>query len=550
MKNIIYKPLLFVALICMLFTMSCSKQIDDAYKNPNAAVVEPIESILSGVIGSFTAFYSSAGTGYGVQADDILLGRYIQYWGTTTNGENYGQMGGTVNSDNTGAVWAAVYYGQGQNVNKIIQWGTEQQKWDYVGAATAIRAWGWLELTNQYSDAPLREAFNTNLVQFHYETQPEFYDSCRAVCFRALSFLNRTDGKVSKENLAIGDAYFFNGDVDKWKKFVYGILARSYINLSNKQLFTTNNYADSAIKYATLSMSSNTENASVKVAGGITSAVNNYFGPFRGNIGSIRQSAYIADLMSGNNADAFKGVADPRRWYFLRENGNKTFKGLTVWAGTTGVAAADYPQNYWGNPTATATTAPTVDSSRYVYQNTSPWPLMTASEMQFIIAEAALRKGNASLALSAYTKAIDLNFDMITTTYPQNVAVPNQITPAVKAAYMANTSIIPTNPSALTLTHIMLQKYIALYGWGTHQTWIDMRKFHYTDNDPATGKQVYANFTPPSGANLISTNNGKLVYRCRPRYNSEYLYNVPELTRIGAYQNLDYNTYEMWFSQK
>jgi hypothetical protein len=550
MKNIIYKPLLFVGLLSILFTTSCSKQIDDAYKNPNAAVVEPIESILSGVIGSFTAFYSSAGTGYGVQADAILLGRYIQYWGTTTNGENYGQMGGTVNSDNTGSVWAAVYYGQGQNVNKIIQWGTEQQKWDYVGAAWAIRAWGWLELTNEYSDAPLKEAFNTNLVQFHYDTQPEFYDSCRAVCYRALSFLNRTDGKVSKDNLAIGDAYFFNGDVDKWKKFVYGILARSYIDLSNKQIFLTSGYADSAIKYATLSMATNADNAAVRVAGGLTSAVNNYFGPFRGNIGTIRQSAYIADLMSGNNADAFNGVADPRRWYMLRENNNKTFKGFTVWAGTTGVATADYPQNFWGNPTASSTAAPTVDSSRYLYQNTSPWPLMTASEMQFIIAEAALRKGNTSLALTAYTKAIDLNFDMITTTYPQNVAVPNQITPAVKTAYMSNTAVIPSNPAALTLTQIMLQKYIALYGWGVHQTWIDMRKFHYTDLDPATGKQVYANFTPPSGANLISTNNGKLVYRCRPRYNSEYLYNVPELTRIGAYQNLDYNTYEMWFSQK
>ena len=130
MKNKIYKSLLSVGLISMLFATSCSKQIDAAYQNPNAAVVEPIETILSGVIGSFTAFYSSAGTGYGVQADAILLGRYIQYWGTTTNGENYGQMGGTVNSDNTGSVWAAVYYGQGQNVNKIIQWGIEQQKWE------------------------------------------------------------------------------------------------------------------------------------------------------------------------------------------------------------------------------------------------------------------------------------------------------------------------------------------------------------------------------------------------------------------------------------
>ena len=124
------------------------------------------------------------------------------------------------------------------------------------------------------------------------------------------------------------------------------------------------------------------------------------------------------------------------------------------------------------------------------------------------------------------------------------------ITPAAVASYLANPEVVPATATGLTLSHIMLQKYIALYGWGVHQTWIDMRKFHYTDTDPATGKQVYANFAPPSGANLISTNNGKLVYRCRPRFNSEYLYNVPELTRIGAYQNLDYNTFEMWFSQK
>jgi hypothetical protein len=73
--------------------ISCSKEIDDAYLNPNAPVIVDIETILPGVIGSFTAFNSAAGTNYGVQIDDILLGRYIQYWGTTTNGENYGGNG-------------------------------------------------------------------------------------------------------------------------------------------------------------------------------------------------------------------------------------------------------------------------------------------------------------------------------------------------------------------------------------------------------------------------------------------------------------------------
>lgn len=121
---------------------------------------------------------------------------------------------------------------------------------------------------------------------------------------------------------------FYNGDVNKWKKFVYGILARSFINLSNKDLFKANNfaYADSAIKYANLSITANEDNATVKVAGGTTSQLNNYWGPFRANFGTYRQGAYIADLMSGNTP-TFK-AADPRRWYMLSENGNGTFKGF------------------------------------------------------------------------------------------------------------------------------------------------------------------------------------------------------------------------------
>ena len=555
MKYRITRSIFFLGITGFLLTASCAKKIDDAYLNPNAAVVEPIETILSGVIGSFTAFFSSAGSGYGVQADGILLGRYIQYWGTQTLAENYGQMGGANGTDATGSLWAAVYYGHGQNVNKIIKWGTEQEKWDYVGVGWAIRAWGWLELTNQYGDAILRQAFNTNLQQFTYDSQPEFYDSCRVICFRALDFLSRTDGNVDQKNLAIGDAFFNKGDVSKWKKFVYGTLARSYIDISAKDIFKANNfaYADSAIKYANLAMSVNQDNAMVSVLGGLTSQVNNYFGPFRANIGTLRQSAYIANLMTGLNSGAFTGISDPRAWYKLRENQGGSFKGFTPWLGSSSLVDADYPQNFWGYTNNAAgkylpgsTSAPTVDTSRYVYQNTSPWPIMTAAEMQFIIAEAALRKGDNSTALAAYKKAISLDFDMLINTYPQHIPAANKITPDIASAFISKEGVAPA--TGLTLTHVMLQKYIALYGWGTHQTWIDMRKFHYTDPDPVTGKQVYADFALPAGFNLLSTNNNKPVYRCRPRYNSEYLYNVPELTRLGAI-DLNYITKECWFSQ-
>ena len=549
MKNKFFKSILFLALFSLILG-SCKKKIEDAYLNPNALTIQPIESILPGVIGGFTWFAASAGSGYGVVNDGSYIGRYIQYFGINSSGDTWGRMshlGGAV--DNGGSVWATFYFGQGQNVNRIIQWGTEQQKWDYVGVAWAIRAWGLLELTNEYGEAPLKQAFNSDLSQFLYDTQPEFYDAAREASLTAIAFLNKTDGNVSKANLAIGDAFFNNGDVNKWKKFAYGVLARSYINLSNKTIFKSNKYADSAIKYANLSITNNDDNSTVKVSGGPNSNVNNWWGPFRANIGSYRQGAYIANLMSGANTVAFTDIPDPRRWYMLSENANGTFKGFFPWSGSANTPGNDYPKNFWRHPTPISTTPPAVDSTRYLYQNTSPWPMMTASEMQFIVAEAAFHKGDKATALAAYKNAISLNFDMLTTTYPQNIPAGKAITPTIKTVFLNNPAIVPAS-SALTLSHIMLQKYIALYIWGSHQTWTDMRKYHYNaDLDPITGKPVYADFTPPSGLNLVSTNNGKLTYRMRPRFNSEYLYNVPELTRIGALNN-DYNTYEMWFSMK
>lgn len=550
MPNKISRSLFALAAGFLTLFPSCKKTIDDAYLNPNAAVIQPVETLLAPVIDGFAYYYTANGSGYGLQLDGTLLGRYIQYWGITTNADPYGQMGPVIGaSDNTGSVWATVYYGQGQNVNKIIEWGSQQKKWDYVGVAWAIRAWGWLALTNQYSDAPLVQAFNTSLSQFKYDTQPMFYDSCRAICFRALTYLNMTGDSVSPANLLKGDYYFFGGDVNKWKKFVYGILARSYNDLTNKTVYTSNHYADSAIKYASLAMSSNADNAMCKFQGGNTSPVNSYYGPYRANLGTYRQGQYIADLLSGNNPQMFTGVLDPRTPYMLRENTNGTYKGFIPWLGTSGLSAGDYPQNFWGDPSSsTSTVAPKVNNSRYIFNDTAEYPLMTASEMQLILAESYLRKNNDQAnALAAYTNAIQLNMNMLTTIYPTNIPAAKVMNGASEAAYLSNPKVVPAIGS-LTLSHIMLQKYIALYGWGVNETWTDMRRYHYADPDPVTGNQVYANFVVPSGNNIYATNGGKPVYRCKPRYNSEYLYDVPELTRIGAI-NPDYNTYEMWFSQ-
>ena len=122
--------------------------------------------------------------------------------------------------------------------------------------------------------------------------------------------------------------------------------------------------------------------------------------------------------------------------------------------------------------------------------------------MKFLKAEAYYRKGQKDNALTAYVEGINLNFDQLISDYEISVPTTRKITPASRAAYLANTAVVPTAAN-LNLTHIMLQKYIAMYGWGSIETWVDMRRYHYTDKEEVTGLQVYRDFTPPTGSDLF-----------------------------------------------
>jgi hypothetical protein len=197
------------------------------------------------------------------------------------------------------------------------------------------------------------------------------------------------------------------------------VLARNYAHLSNKADYK----ADSVIYYSNLAMKETADDAMVKFAATAVSATNNFFGPFRANLTgttvanptAIRQSAYIANLMNGSNS-AFTGVADPRAIYLLRKNTNGTFKGVDIMKGQLVLAAGDRPENFWGVSQAAASnnTAPATDvNCRFIFRNSAPFPVMTASEMAFLRAEAAFRKGDKTTALAAYKEGISKHFDLL-----------------------------------------------------------------------------------------------------------------------------------------
>ena len=543
-----FKHLLAISALIVLVA-ACSKKIDDAYQNPNYDVKVAPETLMPQIVASMAGNYG----GHGPMNDLRYIGAYVQNFAFAGTQSNFDKMGYT-NTDVAQSFWRSHYYDIGQNNVKMIEWAIENKQWDYAGVGKAIFAWSWLTLTDYHGEVVLKEAFNTDQITFKYDTQEEVYAYSRQLCFEALDLLNKTGDNASQATLAKGDAFLYAGDVAKWKKFVYGVLARTHHHLSNKSTYK----ADSVLYYTNLAMKETTDDALVKFAATAVSATNNFLGPFRNNLGgattasptAIRQSAFIADLMSGLNP-AFSGVADPRAIYLLRKNANGTFKGVEPVKGQLVMAANDRPESFHGlsQVTATNNTAPATDvNCRFIFRNNAPFPVMTATEMAFIRAEAAFIKGDKAAALAAYKDGISKHFDLLMANYNTNVPTADLLTVAKRDAFLANTAVVPASANSLTLPMIMLQKYIALWGHGTFETWVDMRRYHYTDKD-ANGVQVYTGFTVPVTADLFPDNGGKLVYRMRPRFNSEYVWNINELNRIGA-TTLDYHTKEMWFSTK
>jgi hypothetical protein len=537
MKKIFLKA----GLICLiaLVGVSCSKKIGEAYQNPNADVKVPPEELLPQIISAMAANYG----GHGPMNDLRYIGAYIQNFSFYLAGSNFDRMGYTQSAaDVAQSTWRMHYYDIGQNNQRMIQWAAEEEKWEYVAVGKAIDAWSWMILTDYYDNVILKEAFNSSQITFKYDTQPEVYAHVKELALEALANFDKVQGNISA-NLAKGDAYFYNGDISKWKKFTNGILARLYNRYSNKG---AQYKPDSVIYYANQAMLDYSDDAMVKFEANNNSATNNFLGPFRSNLTgtgvtsptAIRQATYIVNLLKGSNS-AFPGALDPRAIYMLRLNTAGTFVGVEPNKGQAIIANADRPENFWGisqNPSANNTNAGGQGIlPRYVFRNNAPFPVMTASEMHFLKAEASFKLNNKAAALASYKEGIRQNLLLLKSpAFNVNIPADKEITQGVIDNYLANTIVVPTDPNQLKLSMIMLQKYISLFVHGVLETWVDMRRYHYIDADPSGTGQVYADFVPPQGSDLFPANNGELIYRYYPRYNSEYVWNILELERIGA----------------
>jgi len=151
----------------------CKKYLD-INSDPASPSVPSLPSLLSPAQAAMsrTLIFDARGTG-----------AYTQFWSNNGAQETYdihnANQGGS-GAGNQG--WRDIYQLQGPSINLIIQQGIQNEQWDYVGVAFALRAWGFQYLTDTHSDIVFKQAWEPNRVFFDYDDQETVYKGIDSLC--------------------------------------------------------------------------------------------------------------------------------------------------------------------------------------------------------------------------------------------------------------------------------------------------------------------------------------------------------------------------------
>ena len=600
---------------CLVGMSGCEKYLD---VNNNVDAPDYIEAglYLPGILSAYQGFYW----------DIRALGPLTQMMGSSgysSFAANYYSEG----SDAAGEMWRMNYWLQGMNLENMINQSIESESWTLAGIGYAIKAFSWDCIAKYHVEAPIKQAYEAGLLSHDYDYEEDIMTQVREWAQTAIDYLEKEDNTDYGTYLTSGDLVY-GGDKTKWIKFAHSVIVTDLAALTNKSDFSQK-YAQELIKHAALAIDSNDANFAVKREGKGSesqfSAYNNFWGTFRGNLtNTYWQSDYIVQIMTGTVPQYDKetgekvdsetpskrsswalaeeqiicdtlpdtGHFDPRvaaklstvdAQYYDKMSDEKAIKSFVYYGSSFSgaVGPVGTAPNLYGFRTATPSTG-VEGSGRWLFRDDAPYVLLTASEIQFELAEAYWKLGQKGDALAAWKKGVELDMEFSgnwlnpgspketgtdaagNKTYAVGGGLPGGSYIAkdtynkLASEYLAGPYVAGITESTLTLSHIMMQKYVALWPYGALEAWTDLRKYHYDINYsgdyPSSGNgwtlttvdqkwdtdesKVYKGFylAPAQVENRRGTynvkNEGSPCYRVRPRYNSEYMWNKNSLNQL------------------
>lgn len=506
-----------------VFITSCEYDLD-INSSPNATQEAGPELRLPYILTETTDFYGSHGTrtahlcqqvGYAYRPNY----RYymFQNWQFANNADAW--------------VWQSWYGYAWVNIEEMIKDAEDIEAWHYVGAGKILKAFGCGTLVDAYGYIAYQDGIAGN-IQPDYDDAEYVYSQILPLCDEAIEYLEKAQGENAPD-LADGDI-LFNGDISKWIKFAYGVKARFMSHLSKKGVGTglLDYNPDEILSLLSKSIQSNDDDAAYI---GEESDISGRRCIQYQNLGSSNKpgklwKSYLLNTVEGSGESWNSGVEDPRAAVLIPkilEGSNAGEYSFAVDLDSTNNTPTTSNVNYVGLRASD-------DNVLFYTQQTSPYFLLSYAEVKFIEAEVYFRKGDKASALTAYHDAIKANMDKL------------EIPSSASADFLASAAVAQT-ANELTLSHIMIQKYLALTY--SPEVWTDMRRCDYCIGadgtyDEAAG--VYKGFDRPKYVYQTAfPQDDDYIRRYQMAYYERY-YNASKVTDLGVFEN-EYMTTPVWW---
>lgn len=347
---------------------------------------------------------------------------------------------------------------------------TETQFPEVFALAQILKISAWHKATDMFGPIPYKEA-GKGLITVPYDSQEEVYKAMFKELSDAIEVLTKYADNGNSKLLPNADAVYA-GDVHKWVVYANSLMLRLAMRVYYADAALSKKYALQAVNHSYGVMKTKDDEAKMERGASLE---------FKNNL-DVLINQYNECRMGSSMLAYLGGYQDPR----LPKYFNTSTVSQAVTVGTYG--------KYSGVPTGHDVSSNDAfrDSSRPAITSTTPTYWMRASEVYFLLAEAALHGfAVGGTAESLYEKGIEMSFE-------ENGIASSEVAdymssglkPSAYSFHLTNPGVnvdVPAVTEATTawsgtdeekLEKIMIQKWIALYPNG-QEAWTEFRRTGY-----------------------------------------------------------------------
>ena len=347
---------------------------------------------------------------------------------------------------------------------------TETQFPEVFALAQILKISAWHKATDMFGPIPYKEA-GKGLITVPYDSQEEVYKAMFKELSDAIEVLTKYADNGNSKLLPNADAVYA-GDVHKWVVYANSLMLRLAMRVYYADAALSKKYALQAVNHSYGVMKTKDDEAKMERGASLE---------FKNNL-DVLINQYNECRMGSSMLAYLGGYQDPR----LPKYFNTSTVSQAVTVGTYG--------KYSGVPTGHDVSSNDAfrDSSRPAITSTTPTYWMRASEVYFLLAEAALHGfAVGGTAESLYEKGIEMSFE-------ENGIASSEVAdymssglkPSAYSFHLTNPGVnvdVPAVTEATTawsgtdeekLEKIMIQKWIALYPNG-QEAWTEYRRTGY-----------------------------------------------------------------------